>query len=109
MWWSMEPPSINILKSKDPCEQVLEQVDQINILIKNDSEQIGRDRFIEIEYDDLCNDVHGQLSRINNFLISHNVEIFKRTLEIRAQFTEREELNIPEELIQKVRNYSNKM
>jgi hypothetical protein len=107
-WLSMEPPAIEKLKNMEPCQQVVEQVNHINSLIKNDSSKIGIDRFIEIEYSDFCNDVHGQLSRINCFLKSHEVKITKRASKIPNQFTEKEEFNISEELIQKVRDYADK-
>ena len=108
-WWSMEPPAIEKLKNMEPCQQVVEQVKHINSLIKNDSSKIGIDRFIEIEYSEFCNDVHGQLSRINCFLKRYEVKIIKRTSKIPNQFTEKEEFNMSEELIQKVHDYANKI
>ena len=108
-WWSMEPPAIDSLKNMEPHQQVVEQVNHILSLIENDRQKIGRDRFLEIEYDNFCNDVYKNISRIDRFFAKHGVQISKRASKIPNQFTEREEFGLPEQLIQKVRDYAHQV
>lgn len=108
IWWSMEPPTIDALKKLEPHQQVVEQVKQILSLIESDRQEIGRDRFLEIEYDDFCNDVHGNISRITHFFEEHGVQIKKTEFNIPSQFTEREIFDLPQELINNVNDFASK-
>ena len=81
----------------------------MKLAIENDRQKIGIDRFLEIEYDNFCNDVHENISRIDRFFAKHGVQISKRASTIPNQFTEREEFGLPEQLIQKVRDYAHQV
>ncbi len=75
IWWSMEPPDIDEIKTLEPEQQVVRQICSIYNLIDRDAVQIGRDRFLFITYEDFCADVHGVTNRVQEFLKKHEIEV----------------------------------
>lgn len=74
-WWSMKPPEYNRLKDLSPQLQVTGQVKAIYNLIEREKIQLGSERFIEVEFDEFCKDVHGQLDRIKHFMEDRGITI----------------------------------
>jgi len=72
-WWSVEPPQIERLRTLPPREQVLEQVRAIESLVDETKEEIGRDRFLDVRYEDACADTHRALGSIAEFAERHGV------------------------------------
>ena len=84
-WWSVEPPEIERLRALPPQEQVLEQVRAIESLVDESREEIGRDRFLDVRYEDVCADTHGALGSVAAFAERHGVALRIRQ-EVPARF-----------------------
>jgi hypothetical protein len=63
-WWSAEPPEIEELRTLPPHEQAVEQVRRIEALAERDRERLGRDRFLDLRYEDVCADSAGALTAV---------------------------------------------
>jgi len=74
-WWSVEPPQIERLRTLPPQEQVLEQVRAVESLVDEAREEIGRDRFLDVQYEDLCADTHRALEVVRDFAERHGVAL----------------------------------
>jgi hypothetical protein len=85
IWWSMEPPNIDEIRLLEPELQVTEQIRGIYDLIDRDAREIGGGRFLTIQYEDFCADVHGVTDHIQDFLVEHGIKINLRG-EVPAQF-----------------------
>jgi hypothetical protein len=70
-WWSAMPKEIDELREKDVLEQIAGQVYYIEKNIKEDIEQIGRDRLCEVPYEELCRRPREVLEEIKDFVKSH--------------------------------------
>ncbi len=55
-WWSAEPPGIERLRALPPEQQVVEQIRGIRAVIASARETIGADRFLNVDYESLCED-----------------------------------------------------
>jgi hypothetical protein len=55
-WWSAEPPEIEELRRLPPEQQVVEQVRRIEALVHRDRESLGAGRFLELRYEEVCED-----------------------------------------------------
>lgn len=84
-WWSLPPKEIDEIRKHPYCEQVVEQVYYIYKQIEKDRAQFGQHRFLDVNYEDICNDAHSVLARIETFLGHHGIHPAKRG-EVPAQF-----------------------
>jgi hypothetical protein len=67
-WWTLPPREVHELLALPFAEQVAGQVHFIERQIERDSCTAGADRFLTIQYEDFCEDVHATLERIGDFL-----------------------------------------
>ena len=104
-WWSMEPPDIDHLRTLPVHQQVVEQVRSIQNLIERDSTVVGKDRFFEIRYEDLCNDVFSTMKSLEAFFVRHDLRLTCCDNEIPASFSMKEEISIAPKLYEKLRHY----
>lgn len=77
-WFSAEPPEIDELRALPPHEAVVEQIRCIEALIERDRRAVGRDRFHDVRYEDLCADVASQLAAIVAFTRDHGTLLSPR-------------------------------
>jgi hypothetical protein len=84
-WWSVEPPQLERLRALPPEEQVLEQVRAIESLVDEAKEEIGRDRFLDLRYEEICADTHRALESVAEFAERHGVGLGIRR-EVPARF-----------------------
>jgi hypothetical protein len=84
-WWSVEPPQLERLRALPPEEQVLEQVRAIESLVDEAKEEIGRDRFLDLRYEEICADTHRALESVAEFAARHGVGLGIRR-EVPARF-----------------------
>ncbi len=64
-WWSVKPSNYNeIIKIKDPYQQVIAQVESINQQIEQDLEKLDGSDFYCISYEELCQSPHQVLDEI---------------------------------------------
>lgn len=74
-WWSAEPPNIEHLRTLPPEEQVAGQIAGIYQLIERDSQTIGAERFLHIQYERFCADVNDTMSQVHTFLNGHKIQV----------------------------------
>jgi hypothetical protein len=77
-WWSAEPPEIERLRELPAHEQVVEQVRTIEALIDRDRERLGGDRFLEVRYEELCDDPRATMASIHEFAGRRGVSLKQR-------------------------------
>lgn len=54
IWWSVKPEEYSFLKNSSPDHQVAGQVVFTDLAIKKHSKNIAKDRFFEVNYEDVC-------------------------------------------------------
>jgi hypothetical protein len=67
-WWSLPPKEIDELMLKPYFDQVAGQLYYTYKQIEEDKIKFRSDRFIEVNYEDLCLNVPGTLNKIGEFL-----------------------------------------
>lgn len=77
-WWSLETPNFKQLAALPPEEQVVKQIESICHLIEEGRRQMGKERFLDLHYEDFCADTHDSLARIGQFLNKHGVFVTAR-------------------------------
>jgi hypothetical protein len=92
-WWSVEPPGFERLIALPPHEQVVEQVRAVEAVVEEDRESLGRGRFHELRYEDLCDDPRGALDAIARFAAGRAVSLVPRR-EVPSRFERREQAEL---------------
>lgn len=103
-WLSFEPPGIAGLRSRPAHEQVIEQILRTYERIRSDAAAIGPDRFLEVDYTELCDDPWSVLERIGTFA-SLTPRSGPARPRIPARFGRRDEVRIPRELFRKMAEF----
>lgn len=75
VWWTLPPREVGALIGRPYAEQVAGQVHYINRQIESDMDLVGRARFLIVQYEDFCGDVHGHLRDIGAFLARHGIPL----------------------------------
>jgi hypothetical protein len=70
-WWSVKPKEYETIKSKGMIEQVCEQVFYVEQSIIAARHVLGEDRFLLVDYKDLCQAPRHTLDRIVRFMNDH--------------------------------------
>jgi hypothetical protein len=104
-WWSMEPEEIEDLKILPPEEQVTEQIRAINKEIDEQKRHIGANRFIDIHYEDLCEDPKKVMSNMNDFFKQHGIQMFSSLDNIPDSFPLSEQCRIDATVFDRFSNY----
>jgi len=76
-WFSVEPPEIESLRDKPAHEQVAMQVQSVYRLIE-EGRAGAPERFLEIDYEDVCRDTHAALAGVAGFLESRGIKMSRR-------------------------------
>ena len=107
-WWSMEPPTIETLKRLPVHVQVVEQIRHIQAIIEKDLSQmkVPESRVFHLNYESLCEDTHGMLSKLENFLNLNKCDI-KRTGEVPKNLRRSNKIRIDPDLYSKLERYAN--
>ncbi len=77
-WWSVEPPGWERLRELEPAEQVIGQVEAIHAEIERAREQIGADRFLDVTYEQLIDDVPSTLDSVGGFARTQGIALEPR-------------------------------
>ena len=77
-WWSVEPPEIERLRSLAPHEQVVEQVRAVEAVIEADRDRLGAERFLELRYEDVCDDPRRALRDVADFAGAGGIALLPR-------------------------------
>lgn len=80
VWNSATTANYKEIQKQPYWEQVVEQQYEYNRSIATDLQQFSHRRFIEIWYEELCDDIEAQLERLRRYFLTQNVSIqFKNT------------------------------
>ncbi len=66
-WTSTKPKEYEKIKNKHYIDQVCEQLYYLEENMDNDSNSVGIDRFLEIDYANLCGNTNAVLEKVRNF------------------------------------------
>lgn len=77
-WFSAEPPNVDELRHLPPADQVVQQVRSVLSTIDADARVIGRDRFVEISYEDVCARPADAVNQIATFMQQHGIDVTPR-------------------------------
>lgn len=77
-WWSAEPPEVDDLRALPAHEQAVEQVRRIEALVDRDRERLGAHRFLELRYEELCDDPHGALAAVAGLAKANGFTLARR-------------------------------
>lgn len=103
-WWSMEPPNVHELKRKPAHKQVVEQVRAIYDLVDESRERLGPERFLDVHYEEFCQDTRSALGGIRRFLVEHGVPV-PSLGEVPALFQRNSHCRIDAGLYRKLKEY----
>lgn len=69
-WWSVPVPEVATLQDFPAAAQAVEQVRRLHALVERDIVEGGLDRarFLTVDYESLCSDVHSEVERVAAFL-----------------------------------------
>lgn len=67
-WWTLPPREVHDLMRQSYQWQVAGQVHYIERQIVRDIQSYGQERFLTINYEEFCGDVHGSLRQMESFL-----------------------------------------
>ncbi|MBN1878173.1 MAG: sulfotransferase, partial [Anaerolineae bacterium] len=70
-WWSVRPKEYERIKHKGMVEQICEQVFFVEQSIMAARETLGGDRFLTMDYQDLCQKPRSELDRVVQFMNDH--------------------------------------
>ena len=101
-WWSAEPSGWEQLRELEPAQQVLGQIDAIHATIDAARDQIGRDRFINVTYEDLIAETLRELGAISTFAAAHGSTLAVRG-DVPASFPRQPAAALPGELDRELR------
>lgn len=96
-WWSVPPREIDYLLKLDYAQQIAGQIYYTYEQIKSDMHRYGKNKFLEINYEEFCLDVSTAIEIIKTFFKRNGIQIKDRrdvpkTFEIRkAEHTSSEE------------------
>jgi hypothetical protein len=71
-WFSVKPKEYDAIKGKSLIEQVCEQVYFIDQSIIQDLNLMGQDRFLIVDYKDLCEAPQREMDHVVEFMNAHN-------------------------------------
>ncbi|HET60334.1 MAG TPA: sulfotransferase [Chloroflexi bacterium] len=74
-WLSVPPKEVEQIRQHPYWQQVTEQVYYIYQQIDEDKQRYGTNRFLEIDYGQLCKSTHKTLQEIEEFLVEHSIEL----------------------------------
>lgn len=74
-WWSVQPKIAQHYIGKDVVGRSVAQVVGVAQDIESDKKIIGPAKFMDVPYDELCDNPNEILDQIKNFLASHGVDI----------------------------------
>jgi len=77
-WWSAEPPGWEKLRTLEPAEQSVGQIEAIHATIDAARAQLGHDRFVDITYEELIRDVSATLATVSGFAERHGISLSVR-------------------------------
>lgn len=77
-WWSAEPPGYETLLTLPVEQQVVGQVVGVDHAIDTGRERAGRDRFLDLRYEELCADPAATLRSVIEFAASHGCRVRQR-------------------------------
>jgi hypothetical protein len=104
-WFSVKPPTASDLDELPPHRQVIEQVRGIYNVIDRQRMWIGRDRFLDIEYERFCEDPKQTVQSVREFARMHGVEL-NVAGEIPQPFRRGGNLRIDTDLYEKMVTYA---
>lgn len=105
LWFSVKPPDVEELADLPPHEQVIEQARSIYRLIDGERMRLGRDRFLDIEYERFCENPEQTVERIRDFAASHDVRL-NRAAPVPASFIRRRRVQIDQDVYDRMVNYA---
>jgi hypothetical protein len=88
-WWSAQPPGYEQLLGLPPEEQVIGQVRGVEATIAADRAELEGDRFLDVDYAELCEDPDEVLRRVEEFTGRHGC-VLRRCADPPASFPPRD-------------------
>lgn len=78
-WWAIETINKKELEKKHYTEQVVKQVYYTQVKINDDLNLIKPSQVLKLSYEELCENIHTVLEKIESFLIENNYNISLRS------------------------------
>jgi hypothetical protein len=104
-WFSVPPPDIDLLRQLPVAQQVVGQVRSIYRTIERGMEHIGSDRFLVLQYERFCDDVHGTLKEVESFLDRWGVTLIRAGI-VPTHFSRPDQAPIPDSIARDLREYA---
>ncbi len=106
-WFSLEPPGAEGIRSLPPHQQVIEQIRLTYLAIEKDLTLagVGRDRCLQLTYENFCSDPEATVQTVQSFLERHGMDVFRKE-SLPAKFERRRDSTIPAELYAALIEYS---
>lgn len=105
-WFSTRPSNYEKLKHKEPLEQVCEQVLSIEEDIDRDSEIVGKDKFLSVEYEELCRAPRRVMNSIQSFYMKNQKLCdLKPRYVIPSSFPYNDSVQVSAEEFEAIKNY----
>jgi hypothetical protein len=104
-WFSVKPAGGDELQRLPPHEQVIEQVRSIYGFIDCERMRIGRDRFLDIDYDQFCDNPNRTVECVHQFAEAHDVRL-TRTSPGPSEFARSNRMRIDVDMYDRMETYA---
>lgn len=95
VWLGLPPREIDEIRARPNWEQAVDQMFFIYQQIDEDRKRFGVERFLDIEYLQLCKDVRLEMKRITQFLEGHSLVLrWKQELPTHFQVSQKQNLSV---------------
>ena len=110
VWFSVEPPDADRLKTLPAHEQVIEQIRHVHETINADLKRAGVSfaRRFDLNYEQLCTDPGSIVDSVRGFLASNGVRMEKRNRVLPTSFNRGREVRIERALYDAMVSYARK-
>jgi hypothetical protein len=95
-WWSVTPKEINNLKEKNYLDQVVGQIYYIEKNIQESIDRVGKDKLLQINYENLCEDPEKEMLEIKKFTKKNQLELIENTVFLNGFKESSSEKNVSE-------------
>ncbi|GGW73519.1 sulfotransferase family protein [Alteromonas halophila] len=103
-WFGIKPPEYLELKSKPVMEQIAGQIFHSERYIENSLENILKDKFFQIEFENLVANTKLVLNSLYAFFVKNNIKIDKPSEHKAFDFSNRNKLRLSSDKVKKMKN-----
>ena len=106
LWFSARPSRYKEIASEDIVEHVCEQIHYLKEDVDRDSKAVGLDRFLDLDYEELCRDPIKVMASISSFYEKGpSLGVLRRRNDIPTSFRQSSKLHLSDDEVRQIERY----